>query len=294
MAMALVGGAFLSNFLQVSFDRLASRRVADFLRGQDLASEHSMKLKRALLSTDHVLEDAEEKQFTDAAVRGWLHELKDAVYDVDDLLDKIDTKSKVKSSISDRFSNNIKQKTILAVEILDSLAQRANPMGLRRDVGENPFKGISPGASLVEDQSLISGRHDDKEAIINLLLSGDHANGNEIDVLANIVAIVGTAGIGKTFFAQQLYNDNMLKEHFNLQAWVCLSEELDSFKLTKTIVEAITSSMCDAEDKNLQITLEKKLVGRKFLLVLDDVCNKNCAGWEVLRNSFKVGAPGSR
>jgi septin family protein len=113
-------------------------------------------------------------------------------------------------------------------------------------------------------------------------------------VLANIVAIVGTAGIGKTFFAQQLYNDNMLKEHFNLQAWVCLSEELDSFKLTKTIVEAITSSMCDAEDKNLQITLEKKLVGRKFLLVLDDVCNKNCAGWEVLRNSFKVGAPGSR
>jgi hypothetical protein len=129
-----------------------------------------------------------------------------------------------------------------------------------------------------------------KNLIINLLLLDD-ASGNEIVVLA----IVGTGGIGKTTFAQLVYNDNRVKEHFNLQAWVCVSEELDPFKVTKAIVEAITSSTCDAKDLNqLQITLKRKLVGRKFLPVLDDVCNKNYADWEVLGKPFKVGAPGSK
>ena len=42
-----------------------------------------------LLSADAVLIDEEEKQFTNPAVKKWLDELKDVVYDADDLLDEI-------------------------------------------------------------------------------------------------------------------------------------------------------------------------------------------------------------
>ena len=69
MAGALVGGAFLSAFLQVLFDRIASREVADFFRGRILSDVLLRKLKIALLSVNAVLEDAEEKQVTKSAVK---------------------------------------------------------------------------------------------------------------------------------------------------------------------------------------------------------------------------------
>jgi hypothetical protein len=66
------------------------------------------------------------------------------------------------------------------------------------------------------------------------------------------------------------------------------------FRVTKTILEAITLSTCDIKDLNLlQVTLKGKLMGKKFLLVLDDVWNRNYSDWEVLSSPFKSGAQGS-
>nr|XP_023887254.1 GDSL esterase/lipase 1-like [Quercus suber] len=89
MAEALVGGAVLSAFLQVAFERVASREVLDFLKGRKHIDGMVQKLKIELMSADAVLIDAEEKQITNPAVKEWLDELKDAVYVADDLLDEI-------------------------------------------------------------------------------------------------------------------------------------------------------------------------------------------------------------
>lgn len=91
MAAQLVGGAFLSAFLQVLFDRVASREVVDYMRGKKLNERLLKKLKITLLSVNAVLDDAEEKQFRCPLVKEWLHELKDAVYDAEDLWDEIAT-----------------------------------------------------------------------------------------------------------------------------------------------------------------------------------------------------------
>ncbi|XVF83174.1 hypothetical protein PTKIN_Ptkin16aG0112600 [Pterospermum kingtungense] len=89
MAEALVGGAFLSAALQVLFDRLASQEVMDFIRGKKLEKLLVNKLKPMLMSVKAVVDDAEERQITNPNVKDWVAELKDAVYNAEDLLDEI-------------------------------------------------------------------------------------------------------------------------------------------------------------------------------------------------------------
>jgi hypothetical protein len=197
-----------------------------------------------------VLEDAEDKQFTKPDVKEWLDKLKDAVYDAEDILDEIATKdlqrkldaefgtfgSKVRWSHCIRstssFVKKVEGKIEKLLDRLEFLVKQKENLGLREGVGGNPSERL-PTTSLV-DESSIFGRHDDKDAIINSLLS-DGASGDEMGV----IAIVGMGGIGKTTLAQLVYNDNRVKEHFDHKAWVCVSDDFDVFKLTKTILEKV-------------------------------------------------------
>ncbi|KAF5471136.1 hypothetical protein F2P56_011599 [Juglans regia] len=122
----------------------------------------------------------------------------------------------------------------------------------------------------------------------------DHAD-DASDNKVGVIGIVGMGGMGKTTFAQVVYNDKDVREHFNLTTWVCVSEDFDPFGVTKTILDGVTSSTSNIEDLNeLQLQLKEKLNGNKFLLILDDVWNKNNNDWEILSDPFKSGAQGSR
>jgi len=304
--MAEVASLLLSPFLQVFFERMASGDFVDFFRGRKLNDGLLRKLKIALLSVNALHEDAEEKQLTKPAVKAWLDELKDVIYDAEHVLDEIATEAlqrkldvefqttarKVRNSITTFFSHFVKEIEPKIKELLDKLeylASQKDVLGLKQGVGGESSKRL-PTTSLV-DESGILGRDDDKEKIVSLLLSDD-ATGNEN---LCVIPIVGMGGIGKTTLAQLVYNDERVKKHFELKAWVCVSDEFDVFRVTKTILEELGSAtIADSKNLNLlQLTLNEKLKGKKFLLILDDVWNENSANWERLSTPFKFGAPGS-
>jgi hypothetical protein len=93
MAVAAVGEAFLSAFIEVVLDKLASPDVVDLIRGKKVDVNLVQRLKNTLYAVEAVLNDAEQKQFKDSAVNKWLDDLKDAVYVADDILDYISTKA---------------------------------------------------------------------------------------------------------------------------------------------------------------------------------------------------------
>ncbi|XVE81348.1 hypothetical protein DITRI_Ditri15bG0056500 [Diplodiscus trichospermus] len=306
MAGDLVRGALLSASLQVLFDRMASREVLDFLRGKKLKNSLLEKLEIALLSISAVLDDAEEKQIANKNVKKWITELKDAVYDAEDLLDEITTEalkrkweaenqttatqvSRLFSSLNPFSYKGLELKLEEMVERIDFLVKQKYVLGLREGGGEMFSFQRSPATSLLDDCD-VYGRDNEKEAIMKLLLSDD-VSGNQIGV----IPIVGMGGIGKTTLGKLIYNDNRINQCFELKAWVSVSEEFDAFRITETILEQIISGPCDIKDLNqLQLILKEKLLGKRFLVVLDDVWNEKYVDWEELKSPFNSGAVRSK
>ncbi|KAL5540429.1 hypothetical protein UlMin_044945 [Ulmus minor] len=307
MAAALVGGAFLSASLQVLFDRIASREVLDHVRGKRHCCELLEKLKIKLLSVNVVLDDAELKQIRNPAVKMWLDELKHAADDADNLLDDIATDalerkvmeaeprtstSNMRNIFSNFFSSKDRDTVTKMEEILGKLeyiAQQKDGLGLKESRGEKPYSSRTPSTSVIPE-SQVYGRDADKDAIIKMLQSDDVGSGK-----IGVIPIVGMGGIGKTTLAQKVFNDNEVKESFELKAWVCVSEEFDSCKVTKTILEAIDLRPCDLKDLNsLQVQLAEKLREKKFFIVLDDVWHENYVDWVKICSPFQNGAQGSK
>ncbi|KAH7517700.1 hypothetical protein FEM48_Zijuj09G0092200 [Ziziphus jujuba var. spinosa] len=78
----------LSPLLQVVFDRLASPLLGKLRDLYDLKKNFE-KLQYSLPMILAFLEDAEERQVADKAVKIWLNKLKNVAYDSDDLLDEL-------------------------------------------------------------------------------------------------------------------------------------------------------------------------------------------------------------
>ncbi|XP_028757231.1 putative disease resistance protein At3g14460 [Neltuma alba] len=312
MAGALVGGAFLSAFLQVAFDRLASRDILDFFNKPKLNQTLLNKLKIVLLSIDAVVDDAEQKQITNPKVKDWIDLVKDAVFDAEDVLDEIDyemCKRKLEAEQKSRtsaiskvrnffgtpissFEEEIESRTKSVLENLEYLASQRDILRLNeRDSRAGLRAAILdrlPTTSLV-DEAGTYGRDDDKETIIEWLLSEKYNN------QLSVISIVGMGGLGKTTLAQLVYNDRKVMDGFNLKVWVCVSDEFDVLRVTKTVYQAITGSKDDTNDLNmLQIRLKQQLTQKRFLLVLDDVWNENYMLWEALQAPFNHGALGSK
>ncbi|XP_028224399.1 putative disease resistance RPP13-like protein 1 isoform X2 [Glycine soja] len=290
----LVGGAFLSAFLNVVFDKLATDEVVDFFRGKKVDLNLLENLKSNLSVVGAVLDDAEKKQIKLSSVNQWLIQLKDVLYDADDVLDEISTKAATQKKVSKVFSRFTNRKMASKLEKvvgkLDKVLEGKKGLPLQVMAGESnePWNAL-PTTSL-EDGYGMYGRDTDKEAIMELVK--DSSDG----VPVSVIAIVGMGGVGKTTLARSVFNDGNLKEMlFDLNAWVCVSDQFDIVKVTKTMIEQITQKSCKLNDLNLlQHKLMDRLKDKKFLIVLDDVWIEDDDNWSNLTKPLLHGTRGSK
>ncbi|KAM1602106.1 hypothetical protein ACFX1Z_028857 [Malus domestica] len=102
-----------------------------------------------------------------------------------------------------------------------------------------------------------------------------------------VMAIVGTGGIGKTTLAKSVYNEDLIKKHFETRMWVCVcvsdtfDVDLILLKMLQQLKPANAPSSKDNQEALLKF-LKDELNDKRYLLVLDDVWNEDPIKWENL------------
>ncbi|KAG8367041.1 hypothetical protein BUALT_Bualt16G0031200 [Buddleja alternifolia] len=265
----------------------------------------------------NVLDDAEKVRYKNKLVQGWLNKLENVSHDIDDAVDEWNFANlKLRTETSDNSVEPTEKRLRLSYNSLFSWFSSKKGT-IRRDIAKK-IEGLKEKLDMIVkekdrynfivdppaddhrestihrfttsfiDVSKIRGRDADKDILVSKLMPNKEA------FETRVVSIVGVGGIGKTTLAQLAYNDDRVKDSFDLRIWVCVSEVFDVVRIAKAIVEIVTKSSPNLNElEALLEALRDSISGKKFLLVLDDVWNEDSTKWEPLKNNLKSRCPGS-
>ncbi|XP_075646878.1 putative disease resistance protein RGA4 [Castanea sativa] len=257
------------------------------------------KLKDTVSTIQAVLQDAAEQQSHNHQVKHWLEKLNDAIYEADDLFSEFYTEATRRSLVSGNkvvkevrtcfscsnplaFRYKMSRKIKAMRQKLNAIAEDKNKFNLKVDnVETNDMSRKRETHSYVQGEDVI-GRDEDKQKVINLLFDSN------VEENVSVIPIVGIGGLGKTTLAKYVYNDEEVQKYFELKMWACISDVFD----LKIIIEKIIASSSDNALDQLQSQLRKKIDGKKYLLVLDDIWNDE--NWCELKSLLMGGSKGSK
>ncbi|ONK66274.1 uncharacterized protein A4U43_C06F6010 [Asparagus officinalis] len=325
--MVVVGDVIVTKIIEklveIGFNYAADRY---FARDARMRVELE-RLNDALPRIQAVVEMAESgQQEITGALKKWLCQLTDAVYEADDVLDELDYlklqkqveekssgskehghsgKGKVRGFLSESKRKVVKvgkrvfksdptlEKLRGAVKRLDEVAAGVgnfiSTLQLHQQhQSQSPVPARKTGPALTERK--LCGRDEEREELLGWLRKDDSSTS------VSLFSIIGHGGVGKTTLAQHVYNDESSTNSFDCKIWVCIS--------TPFVVEKVMADMIEYAEKKrpevkelaaLQEALKDLVSSRKFLLVLDDAWNDdNRSGWDNLFAPLTSGHKGSK
>ncbi|XP_037475262.1 putative disease resistance protein RGA1 [Triticum dicoccoides] len=137
-----------------------------------------------------------------------------------------------------------------------------------------PPQPVPGSASQVLQTGVFVGRDKDRDDVVQMLVKPCA----EVPPPDMMVSIVGTAGIGKTTLAQMVFNDTRVAKHFDVRCWVSVSTSSNRMDLAAEILRSAqpawdTSDEKMADFQMLQSELRRLVTSKRYLIVIDDICN---------------------
>ncbi|KAL4355625.1 hypothetical protein AHAS_Ahas09G0005400 [Arachis hypogaea] len=264
--------------------------------------EKAEELSRTLELIKAVLDDAEEKQWSNRPLKVWLQQLKDAMYVLDDILDQLPTEFSQLGCLSSLNPKNmihqchLRHKLNEIIGRLNGIAQARSNFDLRQGVRGRPVDEWRQTSSTIALPQ-VYGRDEDKKQVVEFLLSP-----SRMSEFLSVYPIVGLGGLGKTTLVQLVYNDPDIGNNFDLKIWVCVSENFTIKSILRSILEVTKKDKSEVMDiEVMEVKVKELLQSKKYLLVLDDVWKRSQEmelgltqdKWDKLRSVLSCGSKGS-
>uniref|UniRef100_A0ACD5TBM3 Uncharacterized protein n=2 Tax=Avena sativa TaxID=4498 RepID=A0ACD5TBM3_AVESA len=307
--MAMVLDAFAS-YVQNMLMNMANEEVQMLLGVRKEIGKMDVKLK----DLKNFLADADRRNITDKSVQEWVGQLKRALYEVADILDLCQLKAMEQGSstvdvgcfnpllfcMRNPLHAHVIGSRIKALnKRLDIIKERSAQfsfinLGSYHSSTMHTSRSCNPSRETTGafDRSGVVGEKikEDTRALVEIMLTEKEGNTNIM-----VVAVVGVGGIGKTTLAQKVFNDETLNAKFDKMIWLSINKDFDMVELLRT-----TITLAGGEHGGekvlavLQPILTNVLIGKKLLLVMDDVWSHGAWGDVLERSLGNVVAQGSR
>ncbi|CAM0948543.1 unnamed protein product [Alopecurus aequalis] len=160
-----------------------------------------------------------------------------------------------------------------------AMVQAGLTVGLENTMANEKLTDIRETASDVEE-ALIIGRTEEKQKTIATL-------SESITPEFTVLPIYGIGGIGKTTLAQLIFNDSRFACYSRV--WVYVSQNLDLNRIGNSIISQLSEVNHVAEKQMIHNHLRNLLAGKKILIVLDDVWEKNPDTLKTLKTMLRLG-----
>ncbi|XP_021822782.1 probable disease resistance RPP8-like protein 2 [Prunus avium] len=277
---------------------------ANFLSGVGEQVELAQTELRLMLG---YLKDADAKQGEDEVVRVWVATVRDAAYDLEDVIETFVLKvaSKRKGSMTivlKRFACILREGSYLhkTGSEIEKITTKLSKLRSRMECYDikaigSGSEGSSSSVDRQHDQRLTYAHFSERHVVgiegdVEILAT--HLMKEEEEQFHRVVSIWGMGGSGKTTLARQVYHHNKVRRHFDSFAWVCVSQQYEGRGVLEEVLIKLTAATKEQREEierkkrdEIAELLYNLLENMSCLVVLDDVWNTGT--W----NSIKAGFP---
>ncbi|XP_030499332.2 disease resistance RPP13-like protein 4 [Cannabis sativa] len=136
-------------------------------------------------------------------------------------------------------------------------------------------------SSPVYDHTKVVGLEGDTMKLKNWLLEGDK------EILA--IGVVGMGGLGKTTIAQTVFNEREMEDYFERRIWVSVSQTFTEEQIMRSILRNLGDASIGDDAGQLLRKINQYLLGKRFLIVMDDVWDGDIGWWSRIYEGLPKG-----